>query len=221
MKRLSDLFGRYSLPSVMGRLGHRIGGLFHHDGGGEPVNYPISQVGGLTQQPFTTYNDFGASNGFTDPSVSGGDPSAPLGGNPFVNSQYHGPQSSNPFGSTFTGNQSGGTLGGGYVVDPSQWGLFGLGGDSGEQDSTGRKSQFATHMGEGGGLGGHLAGFYARRGMGTGGNLPANGGINPGGMYTGGNAPAQPMTMGTGGALQPQTGLPAYMGGPLPPHGMG
>jgi hypothetical protein len=218
VKRLSELFGRYSLPSVMGRLGHSIGGLFHHDSGGEPGNYPISQVNGLTQQPFTTYNNFNTS-GFTDPSVSGGDPSAPLGGNPFVNSQYHAPPQSNPF-----GNSSGGssTLGGGVALDPSFWGALGFGGTNTGNSAVAHATQFMPGMGEGLGGRGHRSGLYGQlHSMGTGGNLPANGGINPGGMYTGGNTPAQPMTMGTGGALQPQTGLPAYMGGPLPPHGMG
>jgi hypothetical protein len=62
-----------------------------------------------------------------------------------------------------------GTLGGGSVVDPSQWGAYGLGGsDAG--DSVPYKTQFATGMGEsGGGLGGLPAFMAARRRPQTGG----------------------------------------------------
>lgn len=60
----------------------------------------------------------------------------------------------------FSGNSSGGTLGGGTVVDPSAWGMFGLGGDGGEQDSTGRVAATSTGRFE---SGGGLAGLMAKR----------------------------------------------------------
>lgn len=234
---LPNLFGKYSLPSVMGRLGHRIGGLFHHDNGGDLGNYPVSQVGGLTQQPFSTYGNFGTS-GFTDPSVSGGD--APLGDNPFVNSQTPQQPQGNPFGSGTTGNTSGGTLGGGTPIDPSDWGSLGFGADN-VGDSARFYNQFGR-PGEGSGFGGRGligSGFFRTSHQPTGGNLPAQGydssGINPGGMYTGGNLPAQG-GMATGGGLPPQSygmgtggndpahpfGLPSQpiFGGKRPPGGL-
>jgi hypothetical protein len=109
--------------------------------------------------------------------------------------------------SGFSGNSSGGTLGGGYVVDPSQWGMFGLGGDSGPVNGgTGPGYQLQLMSGgmhEGGGAGGGtgtgLAAFMARRN----------------GTQTGGGLPAQSPTAFTGG------GLPAYLQPPVKPGGGG
>ena len=111
--------------------------------------------------------------------------------------------------SGYHGNSSGGTLGCGSVVDPSQWSQFGFGNnDAG--NSVPYVTRYATGMGEGGGgfgSGNTLlgSGFFQQHRMHTGGNDPSydSSGINPGGMYTGGNNPAHPLTMQTGGPLFP------------------
>jgi hypothetical protein len=215
-RKLSDLFGRYSLPNVMGRLGHRIGGMFHHSDGNTGItppgfdnsHYNVDPTGGLTQSGYTP-GDYSISNPFTNPNV-GGNTSGGYG------------QMSDPFGGGFLGNmgghssgsQWGGTLGGGHALDPSQWGgLF--------ENDAGNSVPYHTQFG-GAGESGHGDGrqllpqwqaLAAQHHMGTGGNLPAQGydssGINPGGMYTGGNQQAHPMTgmLGRLGGKQPPGGL--------------
>lgn len=229
-RSLSDLFGRYSLPNVMGRLGHRIGGMFHHgdNTGIVPPDFnpgPISQTGGLTQTGYTP-GDFNISNPFVNPQVGGG---SNTGGG------YGGGQMSDPFGGGFLGgmggsssgyhgNSSGGTLGGGSALDQSQWGALGFGGN-GPGNSVPYHSQFGG-MGEGGGFAGgpFLQMLRDRHQQHTGGNLPAQGydssGINPGGMYTGGALPPQTHQMGTGGNLPAQEHpMQRHFGGDKQPPG--
>jgi len=201
-RNLSDLFGRYSLPNVMGRLGHRIGDWFHHEGDTR-TNYPISQVGGLQPGGYNP-GSFQIGNPFTSPQV---------GSDPQTGGSYGGGQMSDPFGGGFLGgmggsssgyhgNSSGGTLGPGYALDPSQWGSL-FNNDAG--DSVPYHTQYATGMG-----GGHGGSFQflpkwqamaAQHHMGTGGNMPSydSSGINPGGMYTGGNQQAHPILGRLGG----------------------
>jgi hypothetical protein len=225
-RSLSDLFGRYSLPNVMGRLGHRIGGMFHHgdNTGIVPPDFnpgPISQTGGLTQTGYTP-GDFNISNPYTNPSVGGQTSGGGYGGG-----------MSDPFGGGFLGGMSGGghssggqwggTLGGGTALDPSQWGgLFNN--DAG--NSVPYHTQFGG-MGESGGIGDrHLLPKWqqlaAQHHMGTGGNGPSydSSGINPGGMYTGGNLPPQTQHMGTGGNLPAQEHpMQRHFGGDKQPPG--
>jgi hypothetical protein len=110
------------------------------------------------------------------------------------------------------GMYTSGTLSGGYAVDPSQWGAFGIGGDGGPQDSTGYYQSISTRMSDpGGGVGagsGLLGGLLARRRTG-------NTGIVPPSVQTGGGLPAQSVGAFTGG------GLPAYLRPPVKPGGGG
>jgi hypothetical protein len=114
------------------------------------------------------------------------------------------------------GMYTGGTLGGGTAVDPSQWGAFGLGGDSGPANG-GIGQDYALQMmsggmHEGGGFGGgSMASFLA------GPRVPTAGGV-PSGIRTGGGLPAQapPQSAFQRGAA---AWLNAMAGKPLKPPG--
>jgi hypothetical protein len=233
--RMPHLFGRYSLPDVMGRL-------FHRDHGDTPMA-PTQYTGGLAGGSYMPSN-FPLNPPSTSVNYTGGDPMTPSMGTLNPGAGYTPPDWStylqNPDltiktgdngggtsaghstgstgGSTFTGNSSGGTLGGGYAVDPSQWGAFGLGGDSGPVNG-GIGSGYALQlmgggMHEGGGFGGGLAGFMARPQ--TGGALPPQ--SNAPNVLTGGGLPPQAaMAVRTGGGSQvqqmPQNRLGGFGGG--------
>jgi hypothetical protein len=79
--------------------------------------------------------------------------------------QHMGGGSTSPTGHTTNGGggmYTSGTLGGGSVVDPSAWGMFGIGGsDAGDTASI--KARTSTGMGESGGGFGTMASFLAGR----------------------------------------------------------
>jgi hypothetical protein len=260
---MPHLFGRYSLPDVMGRL-------FHRDHGDVPMT-PTQYTGGLTGGSYQApglpplnapdlnihTGDPGSYYNSTPPggtaswqnaygggsSFSGGDsmtPSmttlnpAPSYTPPDWSSYLNAPDlniktgngggSAGGMGGMGGGNGGGmytsGTLGGGTAVDPSQWGAFGLGGDSGPANG-GIGQGYALQMlsggmHEGGGFGGgSMAGFMARPQ--TGGALPPQAAPN---LLTGGGLPPQSMPARTGGGLPPQAGLTVRTGGPTPAQQM-
>jgi hypothetical protein len=239
---MPHLFGRYSLPDVMGRL-------FHRDHGDVPMT-PTQYTGGLTGGSYQAPGlpplnapdlniHTGDPGSYYNPAPSGGDSMTPS-----MTTLNPGPGYTPPDWSSYlnapdlnikTGNgngggsaggmggmggmgggngggmYTGGTLGGGTAVDPSQWGAFGIGGsDAG--NSVPYYTRYATGMGESGGFGGgSITGFMARPQ--TGGALPPQAAPN---FLTGGGLPPQSMPARTGGGLPPQAGLTVRTGGPIP-----
>jgi hypothetical protein len=229
---LPNLLGRYSLPAVLGRM-------FHHEGdthmqpsttGLQGGGYSYQPNFGGLNAPDLNFNGYTGGDQYT-PSMTTLNPSpgvqpidAPLYA-PDLNIKtgngggslggMSGGHSTNGGGGMYTS----GTLGGGSVVDPSQWGAYGIGGDSGPANGgIGQGYQLQMMSGgahEGSGVGGGaFASFLAgnRPGPATGGGLPAmqqsNTGMPPN-VLTGGGYPAQMAPrVGTGGALPAQQQRP-------------
>jgi hypothetical protein len=163
------------IPGV--NTGYNVGGTGLNSGSGytnwtggingsvPPIQYGTD--GGMTQVPLDT------TGGYTYQGYGGG-----IDRNlPGIRTGSTGGHSTNGGGGLYTS----GTLGGGSVVDPSQWGAYGLGGDSGP-DNGGIGSGYALqlmsggmHEGGGQGLGNFLAGKRVVAGIPrTGGALPPN-----------------------------------------------